>query len=109
RKMTAAAATMIGLGALATLWIRQPWQLFALWGVVVGVGTGMVAIVLGATIVQRWFYSHRGLALGLLTASAATGQLLFLPPLAQLVVSHGWRSAVLAVSIAALSVGPLAL
>ena len=85
---------LIGLGTLATITMKHPWQLIALWGVVVGCGTGIIAIVLGATVVQRWFYLHRGLALGLLTASSATGQLVFLPVLAQLVVSSGWRWAV---------------
>src|ERR1700739_3536521 len=59
RKVTALPATLLGAGALDPIWIRQPWQLFALWGVVVGMGTGMVAIVLGASIVQRWFHNRR--------------------------------------------------
>jgi sugar phosphate permease len=109
RRVMAASAVLIGLGTLATATIKHPWQLFALWGVLVGVGTGIVAIVLGATVVQRWFHTHRGLALGLLTASAATGQLLFLPPLAKLVVDHGWRSAVMAMSVLALALAPLAM
>jgi sugar phosphate permease len=103
RRVMAASALLIGLGTLATITMKQPWQLVALWGVLVGVGTGIIAIVLGATVVQRWFYAHRGLALGLLTASAATGQLVFLPALARIVVSFGWRSAV--VTMAAVSVG----
>src|SRR5216683_2487152 len=90
RRVMAASAILIGLGTLATITMKHPWQLFALWGVLIGVGTGIIAIVLGATVVQRWFYAHRGVALGLLTASSATGQLLFLPLLAQVVVSSGW-------------------
>ena len=58
---------------------------------VVGAGTGMIAIVLGATVVQRWFHQRRGLVLGVLTASTATGQLVFLPMLAALVEQLGWR------------------
>jgi sugar phosphate permease len=107
RRVMALSIILIGLGTLATITMRQPWQLVALWGVLVGVGTGMVAIVLGATIVQRWFYLHRGLALGLLTASSATGQLLFLPLLAKLVVTSGWRWAVIVVSAVALVIAPI--
>jgi MFS family permease len=99
RRVLAAAAILLGLGTLATITIKHPWQLFALWGVLVGVGTGIIALVLGATVVQRWFYAHRGLALGMLTASAATGQLVFLPFLAKLVVDHGWRSAVITMAV----------
>jgi sugar phosphate permease len=108
RRVMSAAALLIGVGTLATLGMHHPWQLIALWGVAVGVGTGIIAIVLGATVVQRWFHSHRGLALGLLTASSATGQLLFLPLLAKIVVSVGWRPAAATVALAALAVAPLA-
>jgi sugar phosphate permease len=109
RRVLAAAAILLGLGTLATITIKHPWQLFALWGVLVGVGTGIIALVLGATVVQRWFYAHRGLALGMLTASAATGQLVFLPFLAKLVVDHGWRSAVITMAVLALLMAPIAL
>src|ERR1700738_1216925 len=97
RRVMAASAILIGLGTLATITIKPPWQLFAVWGVLVGVGTGIIAIVLGATVVQRWFYAHRGLALGMLTASAATGQLVFLPFLAKLTVDHGWGFSVITI------------
>jgi sugar phosphate permease len=109
RRVMAASAILIGLGTLAPITIKHPWQLFALWGVLVGVGTGIIAIVLGATVVQRWFYAHRGLALGMLTASAATGQLVFLPFLAKLVVEHGWRSSVITMAALALLMAPIAL
>lgn len=109
RRVMTASAIMIGLGTLASITIRTPWQLFALWGVVVGLGTGIIAVVLGASVVQRWFFTHRGLALGLLTASAATGQLVFLPALATLVVDHGWRSAVIAMGCLALLLVPVVL
>ncbi|WP_155402404.1 MFS transporter, partial [Ralstonia solanacearum] len=86
------------LGALAVLiagtalsaMMRQPWQMVLLWGVMVGGGTGVAAITLGATVVNRWFTTHRGLAMGILTASSATGQLVFLPMMAAVVEHHGW-------------------
>jgi sugar phosphate permease len=108
RRVMTVSALVIGLGTFATITIKHPWQLLALWGVLVGVGTGMVAVVLGTVIVQRWFYAHRGLALGLLTASAATGQLVFLPVLAMLVVDRGWRSAVVTMAGLALLMAPVA-
>jgi sugar phosphate permease len=109
RRVMSASALLIGLGALATVFMRHPWQLIALWGIVIGAGTGIVAIVLGATLVQRWFHTNRGLALGLLTASSATGQLLFLPALAQVVVTRGWRSAVIIMAVAAMALIPIVL
>ncbi|HKM58521.1 MAG TPA: hypothetical protein VJX28_07220, partial [Chthoniobacterales bacterium] len=76
-------ALLAGGVALTTL-IRSPWQLVLLWGVLVGIGTGMTAIVLGATVVHQWFRRHRGLMIGILTASTATGRLLFLPVLCKM-------------------------
>jgi MFS family permease len=69
----------------------------------------MVATVMGAVVVNRWFARRRGLVLGALTASTATGQLLFLPILARLADHAGWRWALYAVGGAALATVPLAL
>jgi MFS family permease len=108
RRVLVASAVLMAFGMLCTAFIARPWELFVVWGVVVGTGTGLVALVLGTTVVQRWFHVHRGLALGLLTASAATGQLVFLPVLARIVVDHGWRSAAITMAVAALALAPLA-
>jgi sugar phosphate permease len=101
-------ATLV-LGIALTPLMRAPWQLVLLWGVVVGAGTGMTALVLGATVVNRWFTERRGLVMGILTASTATGQLVFLPLLAMVVERHGWRAAVLLVAGAACLIIPLVL
>ncbi|MGC7960566.1 MFS transporter, partial [Salmonella enterica] len=76
-------------------------------GLLVGAGTGVAANTLGATIVSRWFETRRGLAMGLLTASAATGQMVFLPLMASMVGSYGWRSVAFLVSAVALLAIPL--
>jgi len=73
--------------------MNRLWELILLWGVVVGLGTGLTALVLAATIAARWFHTRRGLIVGLLTASSATGQLIFLPLLATVATRAGWRSA----------------
>src|SRR6202051_1959123 len=86
-------ATLSGGVALTTL-VRTSWQLVLLGGVLVGPGTGMTAIVLGATVFHRWFRKQQGLLIGVLAASTATGQLLFLPILAHFVEQSGWRIAV---------------
>ena len=109
RRMMMASTLLIGFGALSTIWVKQPWQLIALWGVLVGCGTGVIAIVLGATVVQRWFATNRGLALGMLTASAATGQLVFLPLLARIIEASGWRAAVITMAVVAVCLTPVVL
>ena len=81
-----------GLGT-AMLAMGTVWQLWLLWGLVVGIGTGMTALVLGATVASRWFAQRRGLVMGVLTASSATGQLAFLPLAAWLSDTYGWRMA----------------
>ncbi|MDH7797762.1 MULTISPECIES: MFS transporter [unclassified Beijerinckia] len=97
RRVILTALSLIGGGMLASLAMTQVWQLVMLWGVVVGFGTGLVALVLGATVATRWFTERRGLVIGLLTASSATGQLVFLPLMAQITDHLGWRSALLLV------------
>lgn len=103
RNVVATALTLIASGIVASFFMHQMWQLFLLWGVVLGFGTGMTALVLGATVATRWFDKRRGLVIGLMTASNATGQLVFLPLLASLTEAIGWRQALL------LTVGTLAL
>ncbi|MCC8949052.1 sugar phosphate permease [Bradyrhizobium sp. USDA 4518] len=93
RNVTLAAQLIVVSGLLASLAMTQVWQLILLWGVVIGIGTGMTALVLGATIAARWFVARRGLVVGILTASVATGQLAFLPLLATLTERYGWRVA----------------
>jgi MFS family permease len=93
RPITFTALALIGAGLLGSLVMTEVWQLVALWGVVVGLGTGLTALVLGATVATRWFTERRGLVVGLLTASSATGQLVFLPLLASLTERYGWRIA----------------
>jgi MFS family permease len=107
RTMAIAMALLAGALFLAT-GMRHPWQLVVLWGLLVGVGSGMAATVLAAAVVTRWFHARRGLVMGALTASTATGQLLFLPLLARVVEEDGWRWAIRIVSGAALVLAPLA-
>ena len=107
RRVMMASLGLVAAGVGLTTVMRTSWQLVLLWGVVVGLGTGTMALVLGAYIANRWFAERRGIVMGLLTASTATGQLLFLPFLASLVVTSGWRSAVLVVAGVALLMVPL--
>jgi MFS family permease len=95
RRVMICAAMLIVVGLIASLAMTRVWQLILLWGVVVGVGTGLTAVVLAATVATRWFTKRRGLVVGLLTASSATGQLIFLPLIAELTERFGWRWALI--------------
>ncbi|TIM30150.1 MAG: MFS transporter [Mesorhizobium sp.] len=106
RTLLAALVLMSGSTALSLL-MTQPWHLLLTWGVFSGVGSGAVATVLGATIVNRWFKTNRGLVMGLMSASAATGLLVFLPLLAALAQSGGWKPVAIAIAVATACLVPL--
>jgi len=107
RRVTVVALLLMGAATGLTTQMTASWQLVLLWGGIVGLVTGSIASVIGAMIANRWFKEHRGLVIGILTASGATGQLVFLPLLAHLVDSDGWRAASFTTSIAALLMVPL--
>jgi sugar phosphate permease len=98
RKIMVASLALLGTGIALTPFITRIEQLLLLWGILGGTGTGLSAIVLGATVVHRWFDRYHGVILGVLSASTATGQLLFLPLLANLTVHYGWRVAAWAIA-----------
>lgn len=109
RRVMTGALLLLATGVTLTTRMSQSWQMVLLWGVLVGCGSGAIALTLGATVVNRWFTQGRGTVMGLLTASTATGQLLFLPLLASLTETRGWRTAAFVVGGAALSAIPLVL
>jgi MFS family permease len=92
-----------GLSNLMT----APWQMFLTWGLMVGIGSGAGAMGMAAAIANRWFAKRNGLAMGLLTAANAAGQLIFLPLLAMLAQRYGWRGVSVAVTLAVLAMVPV--
>jgi sugar phosphate permease len=107
RRVVMFALLLVSAGSGLTVLMRASWQLILLWGVLVGLGTGSMALAFVATVTNRWFVRRRGLVIGVLTAGGAAGQLIFLPVLARLTESQGWRTAALTVAVAALAVVPL--
>ncbi|MFF2778154.1 MFS transporter [Streptomyces sp. NPDC058052] len=106
RRVVAVALSVIAAGSLLTVWMTASWQLVLSWGILVGLGSGSMALAFAATVTNRWFTARRGLVTGILTAAGASGQLVFLPLLAWLVDHHGWRPAAVTVSLSALAVVP---
>ena len=109
KRVVAGAVTLVGAASAATTVMTAPWQLWALWGVAIGCGAGAMALVFGAIVANRWFLRHRGLVTGVFSAASATGQLVFLPAVARLVVGPGWRWAALLVAAMAAVVAVLVL
>ncbi|MER5989423.1 MFS transporter [Streptomyces viridosporus] len=106
RRVVALALTVIALGSGLTVWMTAAWQLLLCWGLLVGLGSGSMALAFAATVTNRWFTERRGLVSGVLTAASASGQLIFLPLLSWIVATHHWRPAAVTVSLAALAVVP---
>ncbi len=109
RRVVAGALLLVATGSGLTVFMTASWQLMLLWGVLVGLGTGSMALAFVATFTSRWFVKHRGLVTGVLTAGGAAGQLVFLPLLANLVQAYDWKAAALTVAGSALLVVPLVL
>ncbi|MGK2867123.1 MAG: MFS transporter [Mycobacterium sp.] len=107
RPVLAGALVLIASGSALSVFMTASWQLVLLWGVLVGIGTGAISMGFVATVATRWFEARRGLVTGVLTAASATGQLIFLPVVAEVTTRHGWRWASLIVAAAALAVVPL--
>ena len=107
RRTVLGALVLTSASTGASYFMTAPWQLFMSWGLLSGIGSGAVANVLGATIVNRWFTTNRGLVMGLLTASTATGTLIFMPGLAALVEWGGWQPVVLTVAACCAALIPL--
>jgi sugar phosphate permease len=95
RRIVVGAIALVCVGLAGALVMDRVWELVLAWGIVVGIGTGMTAFVLSAIVANRWFTARRGLVIGVLTASSATGQLIFLPLAAALAETQGWRVALL--------------
>jgi len=104
RRVILGAVALLAASVALTTQMHNQWELTLLWGVLVGTGTGVTSMVLAAIVATRWFDERRGLVLGVLSAANATGQLLFLPLLANLVEARGWRAATLVVAGAAVVV-----
>ena len=109
RRIAAGALVLLAAGMAGSTLMHAPWQLIACWGLLIGFGAGCLALVFGAIVANRWFVRRRGLVTGLFSAAFATGQLLFLPAVAQVTTAHGWRAASLMLAAFALVVVPFVL
>lgn len=107
RRTMMAGLTLMAAATFVSQWMSESWQYLVTWGVFSGIGSGAIASVLGAAVVNRWFAKRQGLVMGILTASTATGALVFLPLLAWLTEGGQWRPVVQIVSFACLALVPL--
>lgn len=107
RKVVSVALVAISAGAALSIFVTQSWMLILTWGILIGLGTGSMALVFAAMIADRWFVKRKGLITGVLTAGSATGQLIFLPIVATVASDQSWRIASLIIAGIALAVVPV--
>lgn len=94
KKMMLYSMAILTVGLSLTFVMNSEWQLILIWGVMLGIGSGLFLTVLSTQVANRWFVKRRGLAVGFLTAATATGQLVLLPVLASFVENYSWRAAI---------------
>lgn len=107
RRVVVAALALMVVGAALTATMSGSWQLVTGWGLLVGLGTGSMALTFAATVTNRWFVTRRGVVSGVLTSASMFGGMVLTPLLAWLVIDFGWRAAVAAVGLAASALVPL--
>jgi MFS family permease len=109
RRVALLGLALIGMSMIAGAGMTAAWQPPIVWGLLSGLGTGLIAPVLGAAVATRWFIARRGVALGLLGATSSAGQLLFVPVLMWLSLTVGWRiGSLLLAALALLALAPVA-
>lgn len=99
KRMMIASMGLLVTGLGLTFVMQEEWQLILIWGVMIGVGSSLFLTVLSAQVANRWFVKNRGLAVGILTAATATGQLVLLPVLAIFIQEYSWRAAILLIFV----------
>lgn len=95
KRMMLGSMTLLAIALACTFFMQQEWQLILIWGIMMGIGSGLFLTVLSTQVANRWFVKRRGLAVGILTAATATGQLILLPLLAILIENYSWQNAIL--------------
>lgn len=107
RRVASLGLLLVAVAFLASAFIHTEWQLYALWGVLSGLGTGLAGSVLGAAVAARWFQARRGLVTGIFGAATSAGQLMFIPLLTLAARGQDWRVASAAIGMAALVLAPV--
>jgi MFS family permease len=92
----------LGLGYILMSQMAAPWQLYLLYGLLVGIGFATHDVITLSTV-ARWYIRCRGMMTGLVKVGTGAGQLVIPVVAAALIARVGWRSAYLLIGIFALT------
>jgi MFS transporter, OFA family, oxalate/formate antiporter len=90
RILIAAAGSFLGIGYLLLSYMQSPWQLYMLYGLMVGVGYSTHDVITLSTI-ARWFVKRRGMMSGIVKVGTGCGQLCVPLIATALIAAFGWR------------------
>ncbi len=100
RKVLTVSGLCFGVGYLLMYFIQQPWQLFLVYGLFIGIGLSTHDVVT-LNVIAQWFDKRRGIMTGVVKVGTAVGQIL-VPLLATaLIIQYGWRIACVVIGILA--------
>ncbi len=92
RPVLATTGVLHGLGFAAISQVTEPWHLYVIFGLFIGLGMSTHDVVTLSTV-ARWFDRRRGMMTGVVKTGTAAGQMV-LPLLAAfLIATIGWQSA----------------
>ena len=90
RAVVGVGGALMGAGLILSAAIQNLWQLYLVYGVIIGLGASTTWGPLVATV-SRWFIARRGLAMGIMSLGISLG-IMVLPPLSRSLITRlGWR------------------
>jgi MFS family permease len=108
RKLLTAGFVILGLGLLLTTVSVAPWQLLVSFGLVSGVGFGVVAVNAFFAAIAPYFVEQRGFAMAVVDSGSTVGPLILVPVAALLLTGFGWRFEFVTMAVACIAMAPLA-
>jgi MFS family permease len=99
---------LLTAGLLLAPGIKEPWQLYASLGVLVGGGANLMTFTAQSLFLPNWFVRRRGLAISIAFSGVGVGAIVLLPWLQAIIQQDGWRASCWAMGLLVLFVlGPI--
>ena len=90
RICAAIGGTLVGVGFVLSSFTTSLWQLYVMFGLVVGLGNGF-GYATPVPVASKWFPDKRGLVIGIMVGGYGAGSAIFGPVATSLIGSVGWR------------------